>query len=135
MNQLTGKIKEIRTQAGISLVKINTLEELEFTSVIIESPEMSPYLQKDKEVQILFKETEIIIAKGDITNIGIQNKIPCVIKTIKSGEILCQLNLLFREIEINSIITKNTCEQLNLQEGENVFALVKSNEVSLSVHD
>lgn len=135
MNQLKGKITEIKTHTGISLVKINTPEEFIFTSVIIESPEMVSYLQKGKEVSILFKETEVIIAKGDVINISIQNQIPCIIKSVTHGEILCQVNLLFKGTEIKSIITKNAYEQLHLQEGDKVFALIKSNEVSLSAHD
>lgn len=135
MNQLKGVITDIRSHEGISSVKVKASDRFIFTSVIIDSPEIFLFLQKNNEVNILFKETEVIIAKGEVNNISIQNKIPCEIASIKAGEILCQVNLLSEKIKIISIITRNAFDQLDLKKGEKVIALVKSNEVSLSAHD
>lgn len=135
MNILKGKISEIKTHEGISLVQINHVDQLVFTSVVIDTPDTADYMQKDRDVKILFKETEVCISKDTSPYISIQNKIPCIIKSLKLGVILCQVDLKYGETEIKSIITSNACSQLKLKAGDHVFALIKSNEISLSAND
>ena len=135
MNQLSGIVKDTKTHEGITWVKLETPDGYELTSVIIENSESFQLLQKNSSIGILFKETEVIIAKGDVSQISIQNKLSCEIVSIKSGEILCQIDLRLRQTTIVSIITQNACNQLNLKKGDRVYALIKSNEVSLSVND
>jgi len=134
MNRLKGKITDVKNNLGITLVKVITLEDLVLTSVVIENTDVLQY-QKNKEITLLFKETEVIIAKENNLAISIQNKIPCIVTSIDIGEILCQINLLFNQTEIKAVITKNACEQLNIKPQDKVIALIKSNEISLSAHD
>lgn len=173
MNTLAGEILEIITEEQISLVKVKAGEWI-FSSIVIDTPATSTWLQKGHPVKLLFKETEVIIARGPSLIISVQNKIPCTIKKITMGKILCQLDLHMAKVtaatsaspatatsgptqataaaaasgattatapaaapewQIRSIITRNACEQLNLQENDPVIALVKTNEVSLSAHD
>ncbi|MHA4810052.1 TOBE domain-containing protein [Flavitalea flava] len=150
MNTLQGEIIEIITADEISLVKVRA-DEWIFSSLVLDTPASSPYLQKGNPVKLLFKETEVIIAKLPQTGSGdhpvsplaisIQNKIECSIEKIDNGKILCELTLLMQSQKtgtawrIRSIITRNACEQLNLQPGEKIIALIKTNEVSLSPND
>lgn len=137
MNVLPGEITEIVTEDGISLVKIR-LETLLFTSIVLDIPATSPYLATGHSVSLLFKETEVIIAKPSPLAISVRNRIECSIKKIRAGKILSELTLVFtgaisgREYEIRSIITRNACEELELKENDKIIALIKTNEVSLS---
>ena len=135
MNKLLGEIINIETHDSISLVKIRTKNNLIFTSIVLDTPETVDYLKLGNSVKIYFKETEVIISKDINPNISIQNRIPCRIKSLKIGELLGQINLIYNEIEIKSIITKNACKQLDLKENDEVLALIKTNEVSLSPND
>jgi molybdate transport system regulatory protein len=138
MNVLPGTIIGIATEEGISIVKVG-LEKMVFTSIVLDTPADSPYLVKDRPVSLLFKETEVIIAKAMPLAISVRNRIECTIRKIRPGKLLCELTLGFAGMEtgtaysIRSIITREACEQLELKEDDKVIALIKTNEVSLSV--
>lgn len=146
MNVLPGEIIDIITEDEISLVRIR-MDDRVFSSVVLDTPATSPYLRTANPVKLLFKETEVIIAKTSSLAISVQNKIECVIKTIKKGKILCELALDIcdgqaegapasrQRRQIRSIITRNACEQLDLRENDTITALIKTNEVSLSAND
>jgi molybdate transport system regulatory protein len=134
MNVLPGEIIGIDREEGISLVKIR-LETLLFTSIVLDTPADSTYLV-GHPVNLLFKETEVIIARPPIT-ISVRNRIECVIKKIKTGKLLSELTLVLAGMEkdryeIRSIITSESCRQLELKENDKIIALIKTNEVSLS---
>ncbi len=135
MNKLEATIKEILTHDGISLVKLESPDNVVFTSVVIDTPETAGYLKTGNRVNMLFKETEVSIAKGAVENISLQNRIPCKIKAINTGVLFCELHLVWGDNNLYSIITGNACRQLMLQENDAVTALIKTNEISLSPHD
>jgi molybdopterin-binding protein len=151
MNILQGNIREITTENEISLVKIDALGQV-FTSIVIDTPDGSDYLKIGHPVRLLFKETEVILARTSPLAISVQNRIECVIREITAGRLLCNLTLdilghpqISRNpstpedpaspAQIQSIITRNACDQLSLQTGDKITALIKTNEVSLSPHD
>lgn len=135
MNQLGGKIKDIDTHESISLVKVISEENILFSSVVIDTPETCKYLQIGSNVSILFKETEVSISKEEVQKISIQNRIPCTIKSILGGAIFTKIELQCGTHEITSIITTNSSKDLKLSINDNVIALIKTNEISLSYHD
>lgn len=136
MNVLQGNITDITTADDLSLVKVSAAGYT-FTAIVIDTPELSAYLKKDAPVRILFKETEVMITTTMPLAISVQNRIICRIAGITTGKLLCELTLRLEnsDAEIRSIITRNACEQLTLQIGDKVTALIKTNEVSLSAHD
>jgi molybdate transport system regulatory protein len=134
MNTLTGTITAIQSHDNLSLVKVLS-NGASFTSIVLDTPETTDYLSIGNNIQLLFKETEVIIAKNFDINISVQNRIPCSIQSIITGVILSQVNLSFGETMIRSIITTNAVKQLGLKEKDTVLALIKTNEVSLSPHD
>lgn len=131
MNVLKGIITEIQSHEGISLVKLKSNENI-FTSIILDVPD---YLKENNTVKIIFKETEVIISKDLNPSISVQNQLYGRIESIKKGVILSQITLSIGEDKIQSIITTNACEQLDLKENQNILALIKTNEVSLSAYD
>ena len=134
MNTLTGTITAIQSHDNLSLVKVLS-NDTSFTSIVLDTPETTNYLSIGNNIQLLFKETEVIIAKNFDIAISVQNRIPCSIQSIITGVILSQVNLSFGETMIRSIITTNAVKQLGLKENDTVLALIKTNEVSLSPHD
>lgn len=133
MNKLTGNITAIQTSNTLSLVKI-TVDNTFFTAIVIDTPETLSYLKMGNSAKLFFKETEVIIAKTTDLNISVQNKLLCKISNINSGEILSEISLEFGNNTIQSIITTNACQQLNLQENDEVMALIKTNEISLAAN-
>ncbi len=146
MNTLHGEIMEVTTEGDLSLIKIRAAGQL-FHSIVLDTPATSPYLKKDHAVRLLFKETEVILAKTDPLQISVRNQVRCRVDKIVNGTLLCELTLSWSDDPntssgptpprhtIRSIITRNACEQLSLKENDPVIALIKTNEVSLSPHD
>jgi len=134
MNVLKGNISEIQSYEGISLVKVKSHDFI-FSSIILDTPDSADYLKESQAVKIIFKETEVIISKDLNPQISVQNQIPCIVKSVKKGIILSQINLLADQQNIQSIITSKACEQLDIKESDSVIALIKTNEVSLSADD
>lgn len=135
MNQLKGTITEIQSHEGLSLVKVKGPNNGIFTSLVMDDAESADWLQHGKPVVLYFKEIEVMIALDADVKVSTQNRLACKIQSMDTGVILCQLELLFGETIITSIITTNACKQLNLQENDAVTALIKTNEISVSPDD
>ncbi|HEY4290628.1 MAG TPA: TOBE domain-containing protein [Puia sp.] len=144
MNTLTGEITAITTEQNISLVIVLAGGQL-FYSLILDTPDTSPWLKTGASVRLLFKETEVMIALPVSTplQISVRNQIPCHIAAIVSGAILCELTLALNssapadspvQRTIKAIITRAACDALSLKENDPIIALIKTNEVSLA-HD
>jgi molybdopterin-binding protein len=161
MNTLTGTITEITTEQNLSLVKALAGGFL-FYSIVLDTPDSSPWLRKDAPIRLLFKETEVMIAlpTGNPLPISVRNQLPCRIIAIHSGIVLCELTLALTPLptapppaadpaiqqnpalaestspagglQIKALITRSACDDLALKENQHVIALIKTNEVSLA---
>jgi len=131
MNALKGEISAIEVHGKLSLVSIN-LGVTTFKSIVIETPDTAGYLQEGKSITVLFKETEVVIGRQGKQQISLQNRLDCEITSLEKGELLSKLRLQRQDLEITSVITTNAVNHLNLSEGSQVTAMVKTNEVMLS---
>ncbi|MES2240584.1 MAG: TOBE domain-containing protein [Bacteroidota bacterium] len=134
MNTLLGNISKIKTEGSLSLVKV-MVQDCTITSIVIESPNLSEYLILGNAVKVLFKETEVVLAKALSGIISIQNKLDCKVISFEKGKLLCKISLRFQDTTISSIITRNAFDQLAIQENDELTAMIKTNEVSLAHHD
>ena len=126
MNKLTGFIKEIKSYDDIVQISIDVKGKI-FISLILASNETYKLGQK---INILFKETEVMIASVS-SKISARNAFICKITEIKNGEILSSISFDFYGDKIVSIITKNALLDLNCKENEEFMWFVKSNEISI----
>jgi molybdate transport system regulatory protein len=131
MNVLTGRISDIQLCHDLSLVSIEC-SSLTLKSIIIETPDTAPYLKIGNSIDVVFKETELIISKKGEQLISLQNRFPSTIIKMNIGELLSSISLQFEEYELNSIITTNAVKTLGLEEGMEVVAMVKTNEMMLA---
>jgi molybdate transport system regulatory protein len=92
MNILHGEITELVSEGELSLVKVLAYGQL-FHSIVIDTPDSSPYLTKGHPVRLLFKETEVIIATTDPLSVSVRNQLRCRVKKITVGKLLCELTL------------------------------------------
>lgn len=131
MNSLKGEIEHIEISGNLSLIGIK-VGECQFKSIVVETPETVDYLRVGGAVDVLFKETEVIIAIGDNLQISLRNKMISTITSIEKGKLLAKLVLQTNAGEVISIITSNAVDNLNLKEGSEVIAMVKTNEILLA---
>jgi molybdate transport system regulatory protein len=130
MNRLRGKITGIESNGHVSLVDVAVGGDT-FSAILLETPQGSRYLAAGNVVTVLFKETEVSLAKNLSGQISLRNRLRATVKKIRHGEILCEVLLDYHGQPLTSIITSRAVQRLELQEAEEVEALVKANEVSL----
>lgn len=130
MNQIKGVITAIESSDSISLVDIEANGKT-FSSLIIDTPANAAYLLPGKEVYVLFKESEVSIAKARTGFISMNNVLQVIVTKIARGGVLTRLELDFNGIPVVSLITTRSANRLGLSEGDAVEALVKSNEITL----
>lgn len=133
MNIIKGKIDIIESYDSLSLVRMKA-GDFHFTTIVIETPETADYLTPGGKINILFKETEVLICRKPCPQISLQNRIEGSIKEIRRGKLLSQITLSTGIGEVRSIITSHAVRQLDLKEQDIVIAMIKTNEIMLQ-HD
>jgi molybdate transport system regulatory protein len=131
MNIFKGKITSIKVSGSLSLVEVNVGDIL-FKSIVIETPGTAAWLVDDNEINVIFKETEVVIGKGSQHAVSMQNKIPGKIFEIDNGALLSKITIVTPVGKVVAIITYNAVQQLQLQVGETITAMIKTNEIMLS---
>jgi len=129
MNRLKGTIIAIQHSGELSQVDI-ACDNTMVTAYILGKPESSN-LKIGNEVSLLFKESEVALAKDLKGSLSLRNRFEGVIEKIVYGELLVEVTILFKENKIVSIISRRACEAMKLKERETVTALVKANEMTL----
>ena len=132
MNKLTGKIKHIKNSEYLSEVTIALENNAMFNVFLVETPQTASYLQHEQKINLLFKETEVIISKNLTPDISIQNQLKAEIIEIKPGKILSEIILKSHVGEIKSLLGSTLLQQMNFAESQEVLILVKANEIMLS---
>ena len=130
MNTLQGKIVEIESSDVMSLVRVNVDGDI-LNSIILEGQKTSMNYKKGDDVKLLFKETEVGIAKNLSGQISFRNRFKATIKKVEKGTILTQIVLDYKGHHLESIISTRSANDMNLKDSDLVEWLVKTNEVSL----
>lgn len=132
MNTLTGKIFDIQSTEMISLIGIDVEGDI-FSSIILEGKQGPMNYKTNDRVNILFKETEVGLAKNLSGQISLRNRFGAKIQKIERGFILSKITLDYKGQWIRSIISTKSADEMRLQENDPIEWLVKSNEISLSL--
>ncbi|MBT8184967.1 MAG: TOBE domain-containing protein [Eudoraea sp.] len=132
MNSLKGHISGIKVNGSMSVVTINLGPSVVLKSIVIDTPETVPYLREGRPVNLLFKETEVIIGTPGKLMISIQNQIPATVERIDNGELLTKLELQAVPGRIIAIIATAASQKMQLKKGKKVIAMIKLNEIMLS---
>jgi len=130
MNRLPGIISAIDMHGSIALVDV-TVGDCRFTSTLIGAGEDVGAWQAGMAVVLLFKETEVSLAKNLSGLLSMRNRIPCTITGIERGKLLTRVGLDFLGHRIESVITTRSSHTLDLAVGDKVEGLVKANEMTL----
>ena len=127
MNRLLGRIRKIQRAGAINRIVAES-SGVAFACVTLD---LAEHFDEGSEVAIVFKETEVALAKGGDMAISISNVFRCRVESVDEGELLSEVTLAFDGALLISIITTDSLKRLAIRTGEEVFALIKANEVSL----
>lgn len=134
MNKLKARVRDIKDYEGITLIELETQSGFEISVITLE---LNKDLKNGMDVSLLFKESEVGVAKEcgiDLKNtISYSNIIPSKLINIEHGKLLSRL---FLEIDgeiINSIVTKKATERLRLEIGERLFIIIKATQIAIEL--
>ena len=130
MNQLTGIVTHIQQSGSIMLVDVD-IDGHDVSALMINSLEIPNWLCEEKSIGVIFKETEVSLAKDLYGKISLRNRMQCKVLNVERGELLSTIKLQFQEYSITSAITIRAVDSLQITIGDEIEALVKSNEISL----
>lgn len=129
MNRLRGIVTAVESAGHILLVDVAVNGD-EFSALLLEAAG-GPRLRPGAEVTLLFKETEVSLAKNLSGLISLRNRIPARVRALEKGKVLTQVTLDYRGNAIVSVITTRSAERLEIKVGDQVEGLVKANEMTI----
>ncbi len=134
MNRLQGIISDVEVHGSIALIDVQVGSH-RFTATLIGASEEASGWHSGRTATLLFKETEVSLAKNLSGLISMRNRIPCRVMSIERGKLLTRVALDFEGRRLESVITTRSSHALGLAVGEAVEGLVKANEMTLAVEE
>ena len=71
MNSLKGKIEAVNVSGDLSIVTVK-VRNTNFSAILIDTPDSDNYLVKGNPINVIFKETEVIIGIGSVDGISLR---------------------------------------------------------------
>jgi molybdate transport system regulatory protein len=130
MNKLTATIQQIQQSGAILLVDLN-IEGQTFSAMLIESAIEPEWMAVGRTVDVVFKETEVSLAKAFSGQLSIRNRMACQVIGVERGGLMSKVIMRFHQYTVVSAITTRSVDALQIAVGDDITALVKSNEMSI----
>lgn len=128
MNYIKASVTSIDSFDGITVVGFKAGGEV----LTMMSLELDRSLQTGSEVVLAVKATTVSLAREKSPLLSISNQLPVRISSIDTGELLSSVKLSFDGTLIESIITKNSAERMDLKPDDKIVALVKASDLAIS---
>ncbi len=131
MNKLKAKITGFECSENIAIINTD-VSGSSLSSIVIENEETAPYLKIGNSIDLLFKETEVSLAKELSGFLSFRNRIKVRIKEINTGEVFSKITLDHQGTDIVSILTNTSLQSMDVKQGEEIEAIIKANEITIS---
>ncbi|WP_030690415.1 molybdopterin-binding protein [Streptomyces globisporus] len=131
-NQLAGTVTAVTTGEAMASVKVRLAGGQDITAAITADAVKDLGLAEGSAVKALVKSTEVALATGPVEGISIRNQLAGSVTEVSTGGAMGSVKVSVEGGELTAAITKDAVEDLNLNAGTSVVALIKSTEISLS---
>jgi molybdate transport system regulatory protein len=138
-NQFPGSVAAVLLGGVMSTVKVRLDggapdSGLEITAAVTAEAARELALAEGVSVLVLFKSTEVAVATGPVPRLSIRNQIPGTVAGVEHGAVMTTVKIAVAGGgTLTAAITRDAAEDLDLTEGTDVTALVKSTEVSIAL--
>jgi molybdate transport system regulatory protein len=138
-NQFPGSVAAVVLGGVMSTVKVRLDGGapdggLEITAAVTAEAAKELGLAEGVSVLVLFKSTEVAVATGPVSRLSIRNQIPGTVAGIEHGAVMTTVKIAVAGGgTLTAAITRDAAEDLDLTEGADVTALIKSTEVSIAL--
>lgn len=130
MNRLPATIAAIEVHGSIAVIDA-AVGDHRFAATLVGAGDEVASWTAGMAVTLLFKETEVSLAKNLSGLISMRNRIPACVTAIERGKLLTRVTLAFDRFLIESVITTRSSHALGLEIGDVVEGLVKANEMTV----
>ncbi|MFJ8649796.1 molybdopterin-binding protein [Streptomyces sp. NPDC093546] len=131
-NQLPGTVTAVTMGEAMASVKVRLAGGQEITAAITADAVKDLGLAEGSAVKALVKSTEVALATGPVDGISIRNQLAGSVTEVSTGGAMGSVKVSVEGGELTAAITKDAVEDLGLDAGTSVVALIKSTEISLS---
>ena len=97
MNILKGTIEKLTISGSLTLIGIK-VGTIDMSAIVIDTPKTALYLKIGNTITVVFKETEVIIGKGNTDEISLRNKFKGTISAVHKNMMSCFCSI-FKNIE------------------------------------
>lgn len=133
MNRLAGVIDDISSDDGLHLITVRVGTD-HFTAMHIGAGDDAPAAALQAPVTLLFKETEVALARDLRGEISLRNRAGARITALAHGKLLSVVTLDYQGTPLTAIITRSSAQRLLLACGDEIEWLVKANEMAVDFH-
>ncbi len=133
MSKLIATVKNIESVDELNIVTfVCNGETLKMMSL-----DLNDTVQVGRRVVLACKPTSVALAKPTMDHKGFSemlsyaNQIKVKISSMDVGHLLSSIKLQFGDFSLESIITSSSVERMKLNEKDELFALIKANELSI----
>ncbi|MEU5921733.1 TOBE domain-containing protein [Streptomyces sp. NPDC047141] len=131
-NQLPGTVTAVTAGEAMASVKVRLDGGQDITAAITLDAVKDLGLAEGSAVKALVKSTEVALATGPVEGISIRNQLTGSVTDVSTGGAMGSVKVSVAGGELTAAITKDAVEDLGLNAGSSVVALIKSTEISLA---
>lgn len=130
-NRLCGTIASI-TQGQIHAHVQILWKDIPLSVIITRASCEDMHLSVGDTISVLIKGTDIMLAKSFSGALSAQNRVKGVVREIIQGDVLSKVFVESRGDMLHAIVTNTSLKDMNIRNGDEVTAIVKSAELILS---
>lgn len=126
MNKIPATVLSVQNSDILNIVTFGFEKyKMSMMSLEVESLEIGD------RVLLTAKPSSVAIGKDFNGTLSYSNQLKGKIKTIQNGDLLTSLEVLVGDVEISSVITKNSSSRMDLKKGDEVICIVKASDLSI----
>ncbi len=127
MNTLIATVTKLDTIDNLNIVKFDFSDQ----TLSMMSLDLSDDIQIGTKVKLITKPSYIAIAKEFSGMLSYSNQLKAKIKELENGKLLSSVKLQIEEFVLESIITFESSQKMDLKIGDEVTAFIKASELSI----
>jgi len=127
MSSLIATVTNIDNCDSLHIVKFDCKGQ----TLSMMSLDLSDDIQVGVKVKLVVKPSHIAIAKNFSGEVSYSNQLETSIESCENGQLLSSVKLLFVDTTLESIITVNSSQKMDLKVGDKVTAFIKASEISI----
>lgn len=120
----------IASQDSIAIVDVQ-VGARRFTATLLAASADLLQWEEGQQIVLCFNEMEVALAKNLQGELSLRNRFPGVVVSIELGKLLTRVVFKMDEHIVRSVITTRSALAMQIQVGDQVEGLVKSNEMNL----